>query len=124
MKPAPPVTKILRIIGRSPLMCGIAVTLLGRGIGKAHRCFRQRTPSTILGGQHRALWTYWPGDAERRVVPGDAAVMLGRVVVTRFVEHFGIRLQRAEAVCEAERNEQLIRQRCSEHHRDRTTESR
>ncbi len=48
-----------------------------------------------------------PIDAERRIVPCDAVVVLGRIIIRHFVENLGIGFERHIAVREADRNKNL-----------------
>ena len=60
-----------------------------------------------------------PVDAERRIVPGKAPLVLRRIVVGRFIQNLGIGLQRHIAVRKADRHPQLApvrgRQLCRRH---------
>jgi hypothetical protein len=72
-----------------------------------HLSLRQRQARLVFG---RELWrhTLRPGDADDRVVPGNAALVRGGVVVCGFVQEvcgFG---QDHKAVCEAWRHPELF----------------
>jgi len=91
MKPAPPVTS--NFTPGSPLVDEVVLGL------------RQRRMPPVLLRQNRLGGR--PVDAERRIVPGDAPVVLGRVELVDLVLHFRVRLERAEAVGATLRHEQL-----------------
>src|SRR6185437_3412910 len=61
----------------------------------------------VLVRQHRFGEIDAPGDAERGIVEGQAPVVRRRIDVGDLVEHFAIRLQGAEAMREADRDQQL-----------------
>src|SRR5437879_9334577 len=63
--------------------------------------------AAVLVGQDRFLETGWPFNAESWIIPQQAAVVCRRIIGANLVEHFGIRLERAEAVREAGRHEDL-----------------
>ena len=61
----------------------------------------------VLLGQNRLTGADWPLDAESRIVPGDAVVVLRGIVIGYFVDDLGIRLERAEAVRESDRDKNV-----------------
>ena len=66
----------------------------------------RRVPRVLLG-QDRLTGVDRPLDAESRIVPGDAVVVLRGIVIGYFVDDLGIRLERAEAVRKADRDKNL-----------------
>ena len=98
MKPAPPVT--MTFMARS-----IRRTLVLQNMTPAGRDSRGNW--AVLVGQHRGGRRDRPGDAEIGIVPQHAAIVRRRVGARHLVEHLGVGLERAEAVREADRHEEL-----------------
>src|SRR5262245_10731724 len=92
MKPAPPVT--------STRMCSLAPTPCILDDETAPQ-IRQWRMLRILWRQDRLMRCNRPGDGESRIIPFEASVALGCIVVRDLVEHLGIGLERAETVGEA-----------------------
>ncbi len=63
------------------------MNLSTRGLNTERSEFRlgQSLPNLVFGREFR-LQTWWPGDADARVVPGNAALVLGGVVIGGFVQ--------------------------------------
>src|SRR5258705_8702848 len=67
----------------------------------------QSRRAAVLVGEYRARGLDRPGQGEVRVVPGDAPIEFGRIELTDLVDDFRVRLERAEAMREPDRDIEL-----------------
>src|ERR1700692_1367103 len=95
MKPAPPVTRSRLGMGRMPV-----VKRRGEGSKAAE--------TSVLVGQDRRLGLNRPRDVQGRIVPDDAAVQGGLVIIVDLVGDLGLRFEGAIAVSETARDEELL----------------
>src|SRR6185312_15439840 len=49
-----------------------------------------------------------PIDRKVRIVPGDAKIVAWRVITRHLVKDLGVRFERAEPMCKADRDQQLL----------------
>src|SRR5438067_500829 len=69
---------------------------------------RQRRMLLIAVGEDRGFRVDAPIDRQLRIVPANAALVNGRVTGRDFIENLGVRLERHEAMREADRDENLL----------------
>src|SRR5947207_12493753 len=62
----------------------------------------------IAVGEDRGFRVDAPIDRQLRIVPANAALVNGRVTGRDFIENLGVRLERHEAMREADRDENLL----------------
>src|SRR5271169_3359224 len=75
-------------------------------------------------GEQRFVGRYRPGDAESRIAPQQAAIVLGRIIGVHLINDLGIGLERAIAMGKSFRYEDLVPVGSAEHRRDMTAEAR
>ena len=115
---------------RSPLTCaGVHIAghrdiRHGRLMSEMPRQTSQDWVFPILVRHQRFVGRYRPGDAESGIAPQEAAIVLGRIVGAHLVDDLGIRLERAIAVGESLRYEDLVPIGSREHRSDMMAEAR
>src|SRR5579883_1574654 len=110
MKPAPPVTRsFTRILARS---------------GETLFAVDDRRKSGVLGCQECVAGRTGPFDVELLAKPVQAPFMAGRVAIVHFVGDDRIGLQRAKAMREAGRDQQLLAALGGELRAERAAEAR
>src|SRR5215472_2334533 len=71
------------------------------------RLLRKQWEALVAFGDDGGLGPHRPFDHQRGIVPSEAAIVLGTIIIRYLVEHFGVVLERAIAVRETRRHPYL-----------------
>ena len=77
-------------------------------VAERRRKILRRPQLTVFVRQDRLVRPDRPGNVQAWVLPDDAAFGCGRIIAVDLVGHLGVGLERAEAVREATRDENLL----------------